>query len=372
MSVNRFFVAGDNGTKLEQVLRKALTRYNVEDYGAVHDAVLDANGEIASGTDDTSAIQDAIADAWANGGGEIFFPAGIYRISGALKTSVDGQNPNCQIYIPSNNNSASSKVIKFVGETPISFFTSVINTYPVPSNGVILFSDITGSGTNPSVFGGKNGTISFSKYFINADVLFENITIRVKSNIAGGGINMCGINAENFSNADFHRVRVDGSRTPTVSVAPSTNVFGIKAPQTDLNSTANFRDTLVSAGFKNGYIFAELSSGDNVQSYGNETAFAWEYCNHASHFGKMVAAGNKYGIGIAPGTTLNPYLMIDLLMIEMGPYSGKWYNPVHSVNDAGNLLRGKLNHATVEGGVGYNASKFTKNGGSGLTCTALY
>lgn len=52
--------------------------YNIKDYGAAVDGV----------TDDTSAVNSAIAAAQAAGGGTIFFPEGITLISGAISISV--------------------------------------------------------------------------------------------------------------------------------------------------------------------------------------------------------------------------------------------------------------------------------------------
>ncbi len=48
--------------------------WNVKDFGAC------GNGT----NDDTSSINAAIATAFSNGGGEVFFPAGNYKISSAI------------------------------------------------------------------------------------------------------------------------------------------------------------------------------------------------------------------------------------------------------------------------------------------------
>ena len=57
--------------------------YNVKDYGAVGDGV----------ADDTAEIQSAIDDAYANGGGTVYVPAGIYKMTGVMlrdKVSLRG------------------------------------------------------------------------------------------------------------------------------------------------------------------------------------------------------------------------------------------------------------------------------------------
>jgi hypothetical protein len=59
---------------------------NVKEFGAKGDAVLDSNNNIISGTDDTAAIQSAI-NALPYNGGTIFFPYGVYKVTGTLNVN---------------------------------------------------------------------------------------------------------------------------------------------------------------------------------------------------------------------------------------------------------------------------------------------
>ena len=374
MSVPRFIQAGvDTGQTLLTKMNGALHFYNVEMYGAKHDTILDANGYIVSGTDDTVAIQNAILDCSNNGSGIVFCPAGIYRISGVLQTAIDSQNPNCQIYFPSNNNSGYAKTIKILGECPPPYFASVLAGCPVHNNGTIFYSDIQGTGTFPSVFGGKNGLISFGKYFINCSMSFENITVRVLANKTTTGVNMCGINGQNYSNIQCKNVRVESDTTPYDTIEPTVECFGIHGFDTDGNSFNEFTDCMVTGGFKYAYVFGELSHGYNCHSYGNHTAFVMTAMNHASCFDKLVAAGNK-NVFVGNITGLNPgvcHFKVNLAMIEISTYSGRWYGISHNtVNDPSNVLYGNISYACVGNG-GFNQAIFVKTGGSHLTCTAL-
>lgn len=70
---------GTGATKTITIPGGTSIYFNVLDYGAVGDDT----------TDDTTAIQDAIDAAIANGGGTVYFPAAIYRITAAL--AISGQ-----------------------------------------------------------------------------------------------------------------------------------------------------------------------------------------------------------------------------------------------------------------------------------------
>lgn len=78
--------------------------FDVTEYGAVGDGV----------TDDTSAVQAAIDACHAAEGGTIFFPPGIYQISGPMQ----GGGFNGQLVIPFQPFGATSVAIKFLGAGP--------------------------------------------------------------------------------------------------------------------------------------------------------------------------------------------------------------------------------------------------------------
>lgn len=135
-------------------------------------------------TNDTPFIQAAIQAAFDAGGGTVYFPNGIYYIAGSLITSLNGQNPNCQLYIPLSAITDVQKSIKLLGESAphilLQSFAATDMTLPV--KGVILFSPIVGSGTDPAVLGTSFVPAAGAVPDVNYTQLhIENIAIKVKS-----------------------------------------------------------------------------------------------------------------------------------------------------------------------------------------------
>lgn len=137
------------------------------------------------GTDCTAGIQAAIqAVVTANGVGTVFFPftGKFYYLFAALVTSVDGINPNCQIYIPKTLIPTNQVLVKLLGEVSSNLVYGGNATFEYNS-GVIIESHILGSGTAPAVFGcsfntsGGGGTTNFT----HTSVIVENLVCKVRS-----------------------------------------------------------------------------------------------------------------------------------------------------------------------------------------------
>jgi len=200
--------------------------YNVESYGAVHDGV----------TDDTVAIQAAINACVDGGGGTVYFPNGIYIISGALQNGIEFLDPyteetktvnyNSQLYIPASYAILRKPAIKLLGESG-----SWRNAYPI---GVILRSTIAGSGTFPSVICSRCWLHTYG-YVNYTDVLAENISIQVNPFIGTTGPSVSGFNFLYASHAIIKNCSV--GLIPTSLTAwsaeratwtqPTNHVFGI-------------------------------------------------------------------------------------------------------------------------------------------------
>ncbi|MBM4644177.1 hypothetical protein GS464_16310 [Rhodococcus hoagii] len=68
--------------------KETKTQFNVKDYGALGDGT----------TDDTDSIQDALDAAESAGGGEVYFPAGTYKVShvfAGVGVSIQGAGNDC-------------------------------------------------------------------------------------------------------------------------------------------------------------------------------------------------------------------------------------------------------------------------------------
>lgn len=141
----------------------ALGWYNVEDCGAVHDGT----------TDDTVAIQDCIDTAAAAGGGTIYFPPGIYQVSGAMQ---DTSTFNSQLEIPTNSFSGQSVALRFLGAGP----QRVYKDEPPGDGETVLRTDWSSTITgHPAMFSAGEWRVTSGN---NSQVTFENITIVAPDN----------------------------------------------------------------------------------------------------------------------------------------------------------------------------------------------
>jgi len=131
-------------------------------------------------------------------------------------------------------------------------------------------------------------------------------------------------------------------------------------------------DVMVCGGFKYAHVIGELVNGNNIQSYGNENGICFGVANHANIFQRIYCAGNKNAIIPYAGDPGNSYLKIQLLDIEKGSYTSRWYGGGVDVNDPTNKLYGKLDYAVVSQGYGTDQASWSKIGGSNLTTTPLY
>ena len=121
--------------------------YNVRKFGAKGDRQ----------TDDTQAIQSAINAAVTHGGGVVYFPAGVYNISGPIIDSVGHQRCGSQLYIPFSD-LKHPVTITFKGESAPEFeLQGLIKTTP-SMNGSILLSTLISSDSTSFVIGMVRGS----------------------------------------------------------------------------------------------------------------------------------------------------------------------------------------------------------------------
>lgn len=211
------------------------------------------------GTDNTARIQALFAYVVSKGGGKAWFPRGQYQLYGALQTSINSVNPNCQIYIPLTNPSSTSIVqMEVEGEyanqvlAPISA-TDFAN---VQQNATIFKSEINGSGTLPAVFG--------TPYFFMTDVgtnynytsvRMKNIIIQTKSQINDVEVasTMSGINANYINQFSIENaVVMTESLLYSTATQASSTTYGIIFPYF-LNNAVSQADRLIVTGYHWGY-----------------------------------------------------------------------------------------------------------------------
>lgn len=307
------------------------------------------------GTDDTSAIQDAIDAAEAAGGGVVYFP-GQHCISGALQ---DTSRSNSQLVLPIIDVvDGRQMTIEFVGKFAPPCDFSVIGATPVPVDHSILYGFLdTGSGG--ALLGGW-GPVGTAGTLTNVHVIARNFAVRMPPNPV--------LTALDFSSAvcvDVDNVVIDcgsyyiqGFAEPT-----TTNSYGIKMPKTD-NGALSRIGTVNVAGLYNGYQFSEHCNGFACQAaWGCKQAFVFASgAYHASYFDRLMAVHCEKVI-VGTGTH---YLNIAQLNIEHA--TSGWWVTDYDIDDASHYLQGNLNWHVVLAGSGVD-STFTVNGGAKLNIT---
>lgn len=313
------------------------------------------NKKVWIGTDDTSAIQSAINACFNASGGKVYFPNGIYIINGALVTSdLNGLNPNSQLYIPASPTTADyikPKAISIIGE---SFAMPWLDT--IPYYGTILKSTLrTGTGTQPSVLGGKGFTSAPITEWNTTNVYFDNIGIFMATNGGYSTSNMIGYN---------------GLQITTTSGKN----FGVK---TDCNTYDTNMPTPVGSGFT-GMIIGNIdnivaSILDNVNTAGafeygivlGEHIYPSSICAVGSYYGVTFLKSNFAVIGnINVGFCVYPlyfpnvstfvsdvgtsYVDITLEVEAAGIGGGpSWLTQLATIKDSGNYARGTIKTETT-------------------------
>lgn len=302
------------------------TVFNVETYGAVHDGSF-ASGMIV-GTDDTEAIQDAIDACYAAGGGIVYFPHGIYVISGALQTSVNGVNPNGQLIIPrlQYNVTGNQVTIYLLGEAMATQRRATASADILPLNGVILWSTVTGSGTEPSVISNSfynNGFADTNGVYW----LMENITVRTKSKSDASthiAPTMSGINAGRSGIFYGRFLTADTESVPLEGVAPtSANQIGIITPRiNNAAASVNFLEMCTAVGYYYGFDGGEHVNWNALMANVCHAGFAFRGMNHTAQVGRIYSNACKYDV-IFLG---DARMIIDNLAVESFVDGAKWFN----------------------------------------------
>jgi hypothetical protein len=340
--------------------------YNVKDYGALGDAV----------QDDTTYIQAAINACFTAGGGTVYFPNGVYLISGALQNDVgdDAIDYNSQLYIPYSELPNNSKMIniRLEGESFAPWGDSRES-----GAGVVLKSTIAGSGTCPSVIGGRGVTDSYGPLNYTY-VEVEKIRVIVDAFEGTTGPSMCGINFLYVSKSYLNDVCAGIDCSTINTIIPENHVFGIGlgCPQNDFPKIGK----IYSVGYYYGVIISEGVYADFI---GLSTCYIGLMIiknNVPSHINNLVAGACAYSIasqqetidGITAGAAK---VTIDNAYIEKG-YEGDgrtpaWCYDTDTILDVSGYLTGLLNyHMNNETGAGEYITK--ANGGLNLLVRNIF
>jgi len=340
-------------------------RFNVTAYGAIPDDTLS----------DQFAIQAAINAAYLAGGGEVFLPNGVYYIKDTLVTGayfsggIRFGTSNSQLYIPSNQTPFTGHPIvniQFVGESAPNMFFSRLVSYPINRSGAVLYSTITGSGTEPSILGAAGDSWAYGN-INDAQVSIRNINFRVKANISAIGPTMSGVNLGKISSTGFlENILCDTDTSGIYSVYPTASTFGVKLPNANNSAFIPISNCVVT-GYKYGYIFSEHATGNNLAAGVCEYGFKFTNAPHSIYFGRLLSQWNKYSID----GNQSSYIKIDELDIETDTVSTSWTKNRYHIYDSTNQLKGDVAYHNVDRGTGVSSSTFNKLGATNLQLRLL-
>lgn len=334
-------------TVYEHIYNVTSTIYNG---GAKHDGI----------TNDIPAIQAAINDCVAHGGGTVYFPNGIYGDTGDSLKTLHG---NGELYIPAINPSifgtnvrlkikgeATQAILQGGGYNPNLGFSKMVTT------GVIIRSTLTGSGANPGILVMDTAGSQALNY---CDLDIENITLQAYTNHATVAPS---VSAFMLKNAATVKLKNDvACMDTTTALVPSpqfSNVGGIVISNQN-NAGVNVVEGTMSQGYTYGYVlegehltllnpyvfqsyygFVFTKSGYVVNGKVTPHACVYSfYARSAAFFGNMFCSITNLDLDVdeeqdsyfAPGTG-----------------TPKWYNWKLSLNDSANLLMGRVNWVAVD------------------------
>jgi hypothetical protein len=317
------------------------------------------SGYIMGTTDATQGIQSAINECFNAGGGEVYLPNGIYIISGALQTSVNGTNPNCQIYFPSESvSNGLGPAIALVGESSPILSTGYTSTFtqPFKNTGVILKSTITGSGAYPSIIGTIGATGNYQS--INTtEIIIKNITVRAYTNSGASAISISGIDLFNAATVKLSDINVTADVVNQYTQSPvNKDVVGIRIGQRN-NNGPNVLERCDVSGFKYGFILGEHTILTGCYSIANYFGFVipkgyytviGDILIHACPIGILFP--NSATMGVAKDTAF-----VDLNVEyewDVSPWVTSWYASQLAVADTGSVGMGFLKFKNATAGTG--------------------
>lgn len=281
------------------------------------------------GTDDTKAIQAAIDEIDARGGGTIYFPPGTYYIHGA---PGGAHGENAQLRLPSVS-CPSGRIVPITLLGACRPVMAMLRGLADNNGGTTLFSDCESDG-NASMIGAR-GPVSINAaagwpFLSNVYPHFENLAVSITDfrTIHNGtpfgpsvtALNLYDVQAASTRNVvvyyrapNYHTAGAPWvGRNPPISCP---NAAGIKFPQVlnNINNTAE--GDLMAIGFPTGVVVSELFCGFRVQTAGCYTGLLIDRASHSLVIQNVVSQWNHFGMVLAKGWTTR--IMISSYSVEV-------------------------------------------------------
>lgn len=300
------------------------------------------------GTDDRTAINDALAAVVNRGGGRVYIPRGIYKLSGTFNGTT-----NSLITFPALVSGVDNP-INIVIEGEAWDYAGAI----YPFNSVVIdATGITGSGTQPSVIAPKayGTTMSALSDFCSIQPRLRDLKFSVSPNPS-----ITGLQFHNAPTLDLDRVTVQVDSISGTPAEPTNNQsYGVIFPGRGNDVKVFARSSFVQ-GFYNGCSFSE---------HLRPLELHFRKCKQA-----MIAeSGFHMNIGSLLIEQCGIFLVVDAAnrmdltwTIERNDDdAGQWYGKqTYDITDTSNLAAGRISYinALSNTGVSGDSSRLTRNG----------
>ena len=325
--------------------------YNVKHYGAKGD----------NKTDDTRAIQAVINKVFQNGGGVVYFPAGIYRIKGPVLDSVGNQSCNAQLYVPFSEIDHARTVI-FRGESAPEFEAQGLIPAGPSQNGTILLSDIISKDSTSAVIGMVKGTGKSWKQWNYTTPYFQDMGVRTTTTLdTVQTINSLGaINLRYASKCSLDNILIDTKTPFSKSLNPkSGGSVALVTPAVDNHAQIEIGLVRI-GGYAYGIKFSEHFVGKDIQVVCCNVGIYSEFSHHSSSIQTLEIECCRYSVVFNPGHNLfvadyntEHFMGNSWFRFEQDiTFAGKSYYPAKVVIG--------LCHPVVSN-VGYDPSQFKTN-----------
>lgn len=320
-------------------------------------------------TDDTTALQDAIDDLSALGGGRIYFPPGTYLIGGALQET---SGRNAQILLPIVSQNSSPVTIEFVGALapPTQYyFTETLQDTAYS----IIKSTLTGASGTAAFIASKEYA---SDWWSNVQLVVRDLVLEAPPDPSFTMLNCFDTMGPQVHNVLIH---AGSLYLNTITQPTHSNAVAIKMAPSSHSAGQEVRNVNI-FGFYTGLVDGELARND-LNMWGCVQGVLVPFNYHLSTYTHLGLFHCAYGIKAAGvGYTGQPsddgthYLRVLACALEHSNSGGgigqAWQDRVYDVDDASNLLTGDIKQLSILGGVGRDLS-FTKNGGVKLLVTQI-
>jgi hypothetical protein len=286
---------GYNLTAGTRKVHDQMKMYNVKKFGARGD----------NKTDDTKAIQSAINKAVSNGGGIVYFPAGIYVIAGSVRDSADNGICHSQLYIPFSD-IEHSRNITFQGESAPEYEAQGLVPVGPSQSGSIILSTVISQDSTSAVIGMVRGSGKGWQQWNYTTPYFKDLDIRTTTTQDTTQIinSLGGLNLRYASKCSLDNILID-TRTPMSKSLNPKNGGSVALVTPGVDNHAMIEIGLIRiGGYAYGIKFSEHFVGQDVQVLCCNVGIYSEFSHHSSSIQTLEIECCCYPVVFNPGHNL--------------------------------------------------------------------